>query len=98
MKRVIVALLMLLSAAAAATVYVTTDNAQRLVMQHAASIVGQPFTISGDPRLADPNKMFAALRIAAADRSISRATMTRFIARGCPSTLGRGRELHHDAT
>jgi bacteriocin-associated integral membrane protein len=71
MKRVIVALLMLLSAAAAATVYVTTDNAQRLVMQHAASIVGQPFTISGDPRLADPNKMFAALRIAAADARVN---------------------------
>jgi bacteriocin-associated integral membrane protein len=65
-KRVIVALLMLLSAAAAATVYVTTDNTQSQMMQHAAAIVGQPVTIPGDPRLADPEKMYTALRAAAA--------------------------------
>ena len=71
MKRVIVALLMLLSAAAAATVYVNTDNAQRQLMQHAAASVGQPFTIPGDPRLADPVKMYAALRTAAADARVN---------------------------
>jgi putative ABC transport system permease protein len=71
MKRVIVALLMLLAAAAAATVYVNTDNAQRQVMQHAAVNVGQPVTIPSDPRLADPEKMYAALRTAAADARVN---------------------------
>lgn len=71
MRRVIVALLMLLSAAATATVFVNTDNAQRQLMQHAAVIVGQPFTIPSDPRLADPGKMYAALRTAAADARVN---------------------------
>jgi putative ABC transport system permease protein len=71
MKRVIVALLMLLSAAAAATVYVNTANAQSLLMQHAAVNVGQPFTIPSDPRLADPEKMYAVLRAAAADARVN---------------------------
>jgi putative ABC transport system permease protein len=70
-RRVIVALLMLLSATAAATVYVTTDNEQRLLVQHAAAKVGQPFTIPDDPRLADPEKMYAALRTAAADALVN---------------------------
>ena len=71
MKRVIIALLMLLSAAATATVFVNTDNAQLQAMQHAAVKVGQPFTIPGDPRLADPVKMYAALRAAAADARVN---------------------------
>lgn len=71
MKRVIIALLMLLSAAATATVFVNTDNAQLQAMQHAAVKVGQPFTIPGDPRLADPVKMYAALRTAAADARVN---------------------------
>jgi len=71
LRRVIVALLMLLSAAATATVFVNTDNAQRELMQHAAVVVGQPVTIPGDPRLADPVKMYAALRTAAADARVN---------------------------
>jgi putative ABC transport system permease protein len=71
MRYVIVALLMVLSAAAAATEYVNTDNAQLQLMQHAAVIVGRPVTIPGDPRLADPAKMYAALRTAAADARVN---------------------------
>jgi putative ABC transport system permease protein len=71
MRRVIVALLMLLAAAATATVYVSTNNAQLQVMQHAAVIVGQAFTIPSDPRLSDPVKMYAALRTAAADARVN---------------------------
>jgi putative ABC transport system permease protein len=62
---------MLLSAAATATVYVNTANAQLQLMQHAAVIVGRPFMIPGDPRLADPEKMYAALRTAAADARVN---------------------------
>jgi putative ABC transport system permease protein len=71
MRRVIVALLLLLAAAATATVFVNTDNAQRQLMQHAAVVVGQPFTIPSDSRLADPVKMYAALRTAAADARVN---------------------------
>src|SRR5207245_1295632 len=71
MKSVIVALLMVLSAAAAATVFVNTQNAQLQLMQHAAMIAGAPVTIPGDPRLADPNMMYAALRRAAVDARVN---------------------------
>jgi putative ABC transport system permease protein len=71
MRRVIIALLMLLAAAATATVFVNTSNAQLQAMQHAAVKVGQPVTIPSDPRLADPEKMYAALRIAAADARVN---------------------------
>ena len=62
---------MLLSAASTATVFVDTNNAQLQLMQHAAVIVGRPVTIPGDPRLADPEKMYAALRTSAAGAQVN---------------------------
>lgn len=71
MKGIIVALLILLSATASATVYVSTDNAQRTAVQHAAVDVGQAVTIPNDPRLADPDGTYAALRSAAIDARVN---------------------------
>lgn len=65
MKRVIVSLMLVLAAAAVGTVFVNTDNAQRVRMQHAAVNIGRAMTIPGDPRLADPAEMYTALRDAA---------------------------------
>src|SRR5665811_1174428 len=71
MRLVIVGLLMLLAAAATATEFVNADNGQRQLMQRAAVLVGQPVTIPTDPRIADPEKMYAVLRSAAADARVN---------------------------
>lgn len=65
MKRILAVLLLLLSAIAFAIAYVNTDAAQLSKMQYATTAVGQPFAISNDPRLADPEETYAALLSAA---------------------------------
>jgi putative ABC transport system permease protein len=65
MKRILIALLVLLAATATGVAYVNTDNAQRAAMQNAAGRIGQPFTIPDNPRLADPDHVYAALLEAA---------------------------------
>lgn len=65
MKPLIVFFLFFLAAAAGAGVYADTDNAQRQAIQHAAVNVGETFEIPNDPRLADPEAAYSALRSAA---------------------------------
>ncbi len=71
MKRILTVLLFLLSAVAFAITYVNTGAAQLSKMQYAATAVGQPFAISNDPRLADPEKTYAALLSAALDTQVN---------------------------
>jgi hypothetical protein len=87
MKRLIAGLLILLAATAAAAVYVGTDNERRQLMQHAAVSVGQPLTIPNDPRLADPDKLYSALRSAADDARVNVfRTAVGFTVDGLPQT------------
>lgn len=71
MKRILTVLLLLLSANAFAMAYVNTDDAQFSKMQYATTTVGQPFAISNDPRLADPEKMYSVLLSAALDTQVN---------------------------
>src|SRR5450756_261842 len=77
--------------------YIFTGSARR----------GSPGIVKGCPTLAAAcciscrcalSVFTYTVAAAAADRSISRATMTRFIAGGCPWTLCGGSQLHHNAT
>ncbi len=65
MKPLIVACLLLLGVAASGSAYVENDNAQRKSMQQAALAVGQTFAIPANPAIADPDRVYPALRAAA---------------------------------
>lgn len=65
MRRVLVALLVMLAAVSFAVAFVNEDNRQRTEAERAAVVVGGAFTISNDPRLADPEVTYGALREAA---------------------------------
>jgi len=71
MTRILTVLLLLLSAVAFAIGYVNTDNAQRSVMQHAATALGRSFTIPSDPRLDDPAQTYPALLSAAREARVN---------------------------
>jgi putative ABC transport system permease protein len=71
MKKALAFLLLLLSGLAFGGAYVRADGAQRFQMEHATRAAGQQFVIPGDPRLADPVQIYAALLDAARETKVN---------------------------